>query len=77
MKARPGAPGKGLARDQWPRSFQLFCRAQDELTSLTSGTGVGLVLVTALATQIEAQMHLQNHTPGAEFQLVMPMIDGG
>jgi len=73
----PGYYGPGVARDQMQRIFQLFYRAEDELTRQTKGTGIGLALVTALAVQMHAQVHLHNHHPGAEFQLIMPAIVGG
>ncbi len=68
--------GPGVAHDQRQRIFQLFYRAENELTRQTKGTGIGLALVAALATKMQAQVYLHNHTPGAEFQLVMPMIEG-
>jgi len=69
--------GPGVARDQIQRIFQLFYRAEDELTRQTKGTGIGLALVKALAVQMHAQVHLHNHHPGAEFQLIMPTVVGG
>lgn len=63
--------GPGVAPDQMQRIFQLFYRAEDELTRQTKGTGIGLALVKALASKMQAQVALQNHTPGAEFQLIM------
>lgn len=69
--------GPGVAPDQMQRIFQLFYRAEDELTRHTRGTGIGLALVKALAVKMHAQVHLHNHHPGAEFQLIMPTIMGG
>lgn len=68
--------GPGVARDQMQRIFQLFYRAEDELTRQTRGTGIGLALVKALATKMNATVALHNHNPGAEFQLIIPTLDG-
>ena len=43
--------GPGVAPDQMQRIFQLFYRAEDELTRQTKGTGIGLALVKVLADQ--------------------------
>jgi len=69
--------GPGVARDQMQRIFQLFYRAEDELTRQTKGTGIGLALVKVLATKMHATVHLYNRNPGAEFQLTLPMVYGG
>jgi len=68
--------GPGVARDQMQQIFQLFYRAEDELTRQTKGTGIGLALVKALAAKMHATVALQNHNPGAEFQLIIPTLDG-
>ena len=46
--------GPGVAHDQMQRIFQLFYRAEDELTRQTKGTGIGLALVKVLATKMHA-----------------------
>jgi signal transduction histidine kinase len=66
--------GPGVARDQMPRIFQLFYRAENELTRHTQGTGIGLALVKALATKMHAKVEVQNQTPGAEFRLLLPVV---
>jgi signal transduction histidine kinase len=66
--------GPGVARAQMQRIFQLFYRAEDALTRQTKGTGIGLALVKALATQMHATVHLHNRNPGAEFQLTLPTV---
>lgn len=66
--------GPGVARDQVRQIFQLFYRGENALTRQTKGTGIGLALVKALATKMHAQVHLHNHTPGAEFQLIFPTL---
>jgi signal transduction histidine kinase len=65
--------GPGVAPDQMQRIFQLFYRAEDELTRQTKGTGIGLALVKVLAAKMHATVHLHNGNPGAEFQLTLPM----
>jgi len=59
------------------RIFQLFYRAEDELTRQTKGTGIGLALVKVLATKMHATVHLHNCNPGAEFQLILPTVYEG
>ena len=66
--------GPGVAPDQMQRIFQLFYRAEDELTRQTKGTGIGLALVKVLATKMHATVNLHNRNPGAEFQLMLPTV---
>jgi signal transduction histidine kinase len=66
--------GPGVAPDQMQRIFELFYRAEDELTRQTRGTGIGLALVKVLATKMHATVHLHNRNPGAEFQLMLPTV---
>jgi signal transduction histidine kinase len=66
--------GPGVAPDQMQRIFELFYRAEDELTRQTRGTGIGLALVKVLATKIHATVNLHNRNPGAEFQLMLPTV---
>jgi signal transduction histidine kinase len=69
--------GPGVAHDQRQRIFQLFYRAEDELTRQTKGTGIGLALVKVLAAKMHATVHLHNCNPGAEFQLTLPTVYEG
>jgi signal transduction histidine kinase len=69
--------GPGVAPDQMQRIFQLFYRAEDELTRQTRGTGIGLALVKVLATKMHATVQLHNRYPGAEFQLTLPTVYTG
>jgi signal transduction histidine kinase len=66
--------GPGVAPDQMQRIFQLFYRAEDELTRQTRGTGIGLALVKVLATKMHAAVNLHNRNPGAEFQIILPTV---
>ncbi|MBI3327191.1 MAG: HAMP domain-containing histidine kinase [Nitrospinae bacterium] len=66
--------GPGVAREQMHRIFQLFYRGENELTRHTKGTGIGLALVKELATKMHANVELQNHNPGAEFRLLLPVV---
>jgi signal transduction histidine kinase len=68
--------GPGVARDQMQRIFQLFYRGENELTRQTQGTGIGLALVKALAAKMQARVEVQNHNPGAEFRLLLPVVCG-
>ena len=62
--------GPGIKKDQMKKVFQLFYRAENELTRRTTGTGIGLALVKQLAQQIGAEVKVMNHSPGVEFKLV-------
>jgi signal transduction histidine kinase len=44
------------------------------LTRHTKGTGIGLALVKELAAKMHARVELQNHNPGAEFRLLLPVL---
>lgn len=65
--------GPGVAREQMQRIFQLFYRGENELTRHTQGTGIGLALVKELAVKMYARVEVQNHAPGAEFRLLLPV----
>jgi signal transduction histidine kinase len=67
--------GPGVPRDQMKRIFRLFYRAEDELHRSTPGTGIGLALVKELADKMNATVDLKNRNPGAEFQLVFPVVE--
>lgn len=66
--------GPGVAPGQMPHIFQLFYRAENELTRHTQGTGIGLALVQALATQMQARVEVENRQPGAEFRVLLPVL---
>ncbi|MGE3540857.1 MAG: sensor histidine kinase [Candidatus Tectimicrobiota bacterium] len=66
--------GPGVAPEQMQRIFQLFYRVENALTRQTRGTGIGLALVKALASKMQARVDLQNCQPGAEFQLILPLL---
>lgn len=66
--------GPGVLPEQMQRIFQLFYRGENELTRHTKGTGIGLALVKALATKMHGRVEVQNHHPGAEFRLLLPLI---
>lgn len=61
--------GPGIVKDQMKKIFQLFYRAENELTRQTVGTGIGLALVQQLARRMDAQVDVVNRQPGAEFSL--------
>ena len=52
--------------------FELFYRAENELTRETVGTGIGLALVRQLAAAMGARVDVRNCEPGAEFRLQFP-----
>lgn len=61
--------GPGIPKGQMKKIFQLFYRTEDELTRKTKGTGIGLALVSQLATSMGAQVDLKNCSLGAEFSV--------
>jgi signal transduction histidine kinase len=63
----PGVPGA-----QMKKIFELFYRAENELTRETVGTGIGLALVRQLAAAMNARIDVRNCEPGAEFRLQFP-----
>ena len=63
--------GPGVPKAQMKRIFELFYRAENELTRETVGTGIGLALVRQLATAMDARIDVRNCEPGAEFRLVL------
>ena len=64
--------GPGVAREQMKRIFEMFYRAEDELTRETTGTGIGLSLVRRLAGQMGGSVDVANRSPGAEFTVRLP-----
>ncbi len=65
--------GPGIAKDQLKKIFQLFYRAENELTRQTVGTGIGLALVQQLARHMHAQVDVINRQPGAEFTIAFKL----
>jgi signal transduction histidine kinase len=63
--------GPGVPKTQMKKIFELFYRAENELTRETAGTGIGLALVRQLATAIGARIDVRNCEPGAEFRLLL------
>ncbi len=61
--------GQGVPPHEQRRIFELFYRAESELTRETPGTGIGLALVRDLAKQLNARVDMSNQSPGAEFQI--------
>lgn len=65
--------GSGIAREHLRRIFDLFYRAESELTRDTVGTGIGLALVRQLTGAMGGTVDVRNCSPGAEFTLVLPL----
>jgi len=61
--------GPGVPKAQMKKIFELFYRAESELTRETVGTGIGLSLVLELATAMGGRVDVRNCEPGAEFRL--------
>ena len=64
--------GPGVPKAQMKKIFELFYRAENELTRETVGTGIGLALVRQLANAMDARIDVRNCEPGAEFRLSIP-----
>ena len=62
--------GPGVPTAQQRKIFELFYRAESELTRTTPGTGIGLALVRELATKLGARVDVTNCAPGAEFRVI-------
>jgi signal transduction histidine kinase len=64
--------GPGVPKAALKKIFELFYRAENELTRETVGTGIGLALVRQLAAAMGARTDVRNCEPGAEFRLSFP-----
>lgn len=65
--------GPGVAQDQLKKIFELFYRSENELTRETTGTGIGLALVSQLTQLMGGKIDVINLSPGAEFRLYFPL----
>lgn len=61
--------GPGIEKDQMKKIFELFYRSENELTRETTGTGIGLALVSQLIQLMKGKIDVVNCEPGAEFRL--------
>jgi len=66
--------GPGIAPQHLKRIFELFYRAEDELTRETTGTGIGLALVSELTAAMGGTVNVRNCEPGAEFTVTFPRV---
>ena len=66
--------GKGIPADQMNKIFEMFYRSESELTRETTGTGIGLAIVSRLAKLMSARVDVINRDPGAEFRVALPTI---
>jgi len=64
--------GPGIAKGQMKKIFELFYRSENELTRETTGTGIGLALVSQLTHLMKGKIDVVNCEPGAEFRLTFP-----
>jgi signal transduction histidine kinase len=67
--------GPGIAPRHLERIFELFYRAEDELTRETTGTGIGLALVSELTAAMGGEVGVRNCQPGAEFTVTFPRVE--
>jgi len=61
--------GPGVEKDQLKKIFELFYRTENELTRETTGTGIGLALVSQLTQLMKGEIDVLNRDTGAEFRL--------
>ncbi len=64
--------GPGIPKAQLKRIFEMFYRAESELTRETRGTGIGLSLVKGLVARMNGSVDVANRSPGAEFSVRLP-----
>ena len=67
--------GPGIPKGQMKKIFQLFYRAEGELTRETVGTGIGLALVQQLTSAMGGTVQVRNREPGAEFTVGFPVAE--
>jgi len=68
--------GPGIEPEHLARIFELFYRAENEMTRETSGTGIGLALVQELTSAMGGTVSVRNCDPGAEFTVSFPLEPG-
>jgi two-component system phosphate regulon sensor histidine kinase PhoR len=66
--------GAGVPRAKAKRLFEPFYRSNDAATRSVPGTGIGLALVNELARSMDGEVDVRNRQPGAEFEVVLPVI---
>lgn len=66
--------GRGIAKNQLRKIFELFYRPESELTRETVGTGIGLALVRQLTDSMNGRIDVHNRDPGVEFILTFPVV---
>ncbi|MCC6952713.1 MAG: HAMP domain-containing histidine kinase [Deltaproteobacteria bacterium] len=67
--------GPGVPPAQMKKIFQLFYRGESELSRSTTGTGIGLALVSELAANLGGSVDVETRDPGAEFSVHLPVRD--
>lgn len=65
--------GPGIDKKHLKRIFNLFYRAENELTRETAGTGIGLALVSQLVRSMGGKVDVVNKEPGCEFRVILPL----
>lgn len=69
--------GRGIAKNQLRKIFELFYRPESELTRETVGTGIGLALVRQLTDSMRGRIDVHNRDPGVEFVLSFAVVSAG
>jgi signal transduction histidine kinase len=66
--------GPGVPEESRSKVFDLFFRAENELTRATPGTGLGLALVKSLSDRMGIQIQFENRNPGCEFLIKLKFL---
>jgi len=61
--------GPGISSKHLKKIFELFYRAENEMTRQTSGTGIGLALVHQLVNSMGGRIRVENVNPGVLFSM--------
>lgn len=67
--------GPGIDKQHLSKIFDLFYRAENELTRETVGTGIGLALVNQLVRSMQGRLEVHNREQGAEFSIYLKRDD--
>ncbi len=73
LKVRVRDFGTGISRRERKRIFQPFYRIHNSLTEGVSGTGIGLTIARQQAERLGGSLALVDITPGACFELTLPL----
>lgn len=67
--------GPGIPPAEMKKVFQEFYRVENEMTRQTSGTGIGLSMVSKLCSLTNMKIELENANPGLRTKIHFPPLD--